>query len=73
MATKIDQDAYERRFRDYIYIPAGLLIVGTMIVKIDWTPYAALLAVVLGTWNYFSFREWSFRFIRCVETNCPFL
>jgi hypothetical protein len=57
MAAKIDQDAFERRFRDYIYIPAGLLVVGTMIVKIEWTPYAALLAVVLGTWNYFAFRE----------------
>ncbi|KAL6910540.1 ferredoxin reductase-like protein [Trichoderma evansii] len=66
MAAKIDQGAFERRFRDYIYIPAGLLIVGTMIVKIDWTPYAALLAVVLGTWNYFSFREWPLRFIRCI-------
>jgi cytochrome-b5 reductase len=58
MATKTDDDgAFSRRHRDYIYIPAGLLIVGTMIVKIDWTPYAVALALVLGTWNYFTFRE----------------
>lgn len=73
MAPKIDQDAFERRYRDYIIIPAGLLVVGTMIVKIDWTPYAALLAVVLGTWNYFSFREWPLRFACCIETNRPSL
>lgn len=30
-----------------LYIPAGLIVVGTAIVKIEWTHYAAALAVVL--------------------------
>ncbi|KAL6868045.1 ferredoxin reductase-like protein [Trichoderma novae-zelandiae] len=56
MATKADEGAFARQYIDYIYIPGLLLVVGTAIVKIDWTPYAALLAVVLGVWNYFSFQ-----------------
>ncbi|KAJ4858883.1 oxidoreductase FAD-binding domain-containing protein [Trichoderma breve] len=56
MAAKVDEGAFARQYIDYIYIPAALLVVGTAIVKIDWTPYAALLAIALGTWNYFSFQ-----------------
>jgi cytochrome-b5 reductase len=33
---------------DGIYIPAGLLVFGTFIVKKEWTLYAALLALTLG-------------------------
>jgi cytochrome-b5 reductase len=40
-----------------IYIPAGLLIVGTLIVKKEWTPFAALLAVALGALKFFNQRE----------------
>lgn len=39
-----------------IYIPAGLLVFGTAIVKREWTPYAALLAIVLGVWKLYSQR-----------------
>ena len=39
-----------------IYIPAGLLVFGTAIVKREWTPYAALLAIVLGVWKFYSQR-----------------
>ncbi|KAL7946196.1 ferredoxin reductase-like protein [Trichoderma barbatum] len=56
MAAKIDDAAIALQYRDYIYIPAALLVVGTAIVKMDWTPYAVLVAVALGTWNYFSFQ-----------------
>ncbi|KAK1769160.1 ferredoxin reductase-like protein [Phialemonium atrogriseum] len=37
-----------------IYIPAGLLIFGMVIVKMEWTPYAALLAVVLGALKFYN-------------------
>ncbi|KAI0128405.1 hypothetical protein BJ170DRAFT_326861 [Xylariales sp. AK1849] len=37
-----------------IYIPVGLLIVGTLIVKKEWTPFAALLGVALGAFRWFS-------------------
>ena len=30
-----------------LYIPAGLIVVGTAIVKTEWTHYAAALAAVL--------------------------
>ncbi|KAK3322583.1 hypothetical protein B0H66DRAFT_554735 [Apodospora peruviana] len=43
-----------RRYFDGIYIPAGLLVFGTVIVKAEWTLYAALLAVTLGAWKYFN-------------------
>lgn len=57
MAAKVDEGAFARQYIDYIYVPAALLVVGTVIVKSDWTPYAVLLAVALGTYNYFSFRK----------------
>ncbi|KAK6067306.1 NADH-cytochrome b5 reductase 1-like protein 1 [Seiridium cupressi] len=37
-----------------IYIPAGLLIFGTLIVKKEWAPFAALLAVALGAFKFFT-------------------
>lgn len=40
-----------------IYIPTGLLLVGVAIVKIEWIPYAAVVALVLGAWKVFNNRE----------------
>lgn len=37
-----------KQFRDGVYIPAGLIIVGTLIAKRDWLPYAIALAAVLA-------------------------
>ncbi|KAK7191999.1 NADH-cytochrome b5 reductase [Paraphaeosphaeria sporulosa] len=37
-----------------VYIPSALLIVGTAIVKKEWLPFAAALAVILGGWKVFS-------------------
>ena len=34
-----------------VWIPSALLIVGTAIVKVQWLPYAAALALALGTWK----------------------
>jgi hypothetical protein len=39
-----------------IYIPAFLLLLGTAICKIEWVPYAAILAVVLGGWQFYDLR-----------------
>ncbi|RYP07294.1 hypothetical protein DL764_002609 [Monosporascus ibericus] len=39
---------------DGIYIPAGLLVVGTYIVKKEWTPFAVLLALALGAFKFYS-------------------
>lgn len=40
-----------------IYIPAGLLVFGTFIVKSEWVPYAAVLAVVLGALKFYNLRK----------------
>ncbi|KAI1417774.1 ferredoxin reductase-like protein [Hypoxylon sp. FL1857] len=42
-----------KAYIDGIYIPAGLLVFGTYIVKKEWTPAAALLAIALGFLKYF--------------------
>jgi cytochrome-b5 reductase len=34
-----------------IYIPCGLLIFGTFIVKKEWLPYAVALAALLGSYK----------------------
>ncbi|KAI9799942.1 MAG: NADH-cytochrome b5 reductase [Sarcosagium campestre] len=39
-----------------IYIPVGLLLVGTAIVKIEWLPYAAIVGVILGAWKVYNNR-----------------
>ena len=36
-----------------VYIPSALLIVGTAIVKKEWLPFAAALALVLGGWKVY--------------------
>ncbi|KAK3682726.1 hypothetical protein B0T22DRAFT_293128 [Podospora appendiculata] len=41
-----------KTYIDGIYIPAGLLVFGTVIVKREWTLYAAVLAVILGAIKY---------------------
>ncbi|KAK5663893.1 hypothetical protein OQA88_101 [Cercophora sp. LCS_1] len=42
-----------RKYVDGIYIPVGLLVFGTAIVKREYTAYAALLAVVAGVIKFF--------------------
>lgn len=41
-----------KKYVDGIYIPAGLLVFGTFIVKKEWTLYAALLAALLSVWKF---------------------
>ncbi|KAJ4403399.1 NADH-cytochrome b5 reductase, partial [Neurospora sp. IMI 360204] len=48
-----EESLLERKYFDGIYIPAGLLVFGTVIVKSEWTLYAALVALVLGAIKYF--------------------
>ncbi|KAK3494818.1 NADH-cytochrome b5 reductase 1 [Neurospora hispaniola] len=48
-----EESLLERKYFDGIYIPAGLLVFGTVIVKKEWTLYAALAALVLGAIKYF--------------------
>jgi len=45
---------WSQKFRDGIYIPTLLLLVGTFIVKKEWLPYSLLWAVSFGTFKYFN-------------------
>jgi cytochrome-b5 reductase len=46
-----------RKYFDAVYIPVGLIIVGVIIVKREWTPYSVVLALALGGWKFLSLRE----------------
>ena len=47
---------FAKPYVNFIYIPSGLLLVGCAITKIEWLPYAAALAVALGSWQYYDMR-----------------
>lgn len=48
---------FARHYIDYVYAPGLLLIVGTLIVKKEWAPWAALVAVAFGIYNFMAFRK----------------
>lgn len=56
LLTMVDNSLTSSLNINGIYIPAGLLVFGTAIVKREWTPYAVLLAIVLGVWKFYSQR-----------------
>ncbi|SPO02827.1 probable NADH-cytochrome b5 reductase 1 [Cephalotrichum gorgonifer] len=43
-----------RPFFDGVYIPAGLIVFGTWILKKEWVPYACLLALALGGVKFYT-------------------
>jgi cytochrome-b5 reductase len=43
-----------RSYLDGVYIPSGLLVLGCLIVKREWLPYAIALSLALGGWKVFS-------------------
>jgi cytochrome-b5 reductase len=46
-----------KQYIDGVYIPSALIIVGTLIVKRAWLPYAVALALALGAWKVYNSRE----------------
>lgn len=40
-----------------IYIPSGLIVVGCLIVKREWVPYAIILAALLSGYKLLTGRE----------------
>jgi cytochrome-b5 reductase len=55
MSSAVQSQALlSRHYIDYIYIPAGLLIFGTLIVKREWTPYSVALAGILAAYNFWA-------------------
>ncbi|KAH6624252.1 hypothetical protein B0J18DRAFT_172482 [Chaetomium sp. MPI-SDFR-AT-0129] len=43
-----------RKYVDGIYIPLGLLVFGTAIVKTAWTGYALLVGIILGALKFYN-------------------
>jgi len=56
MAPQADNSWFARHLIDYVYVPAALLVVGTLIVKREWAPYSVLIAVAFGTYNVYNFQ-----------------
>ena len=48
-----------KQFRDGVYIPAGLILVGTLIAKRDWLPYAVALTAVLAGYKVWTMRRYT--------------
>lgn len=46
-----------KKYVDGIYIPAGLLLLGTAITKRDWLPYAVVLTLALGVLKFIRTRK----------------
>lgn len=44
---------FTRAYFDQVYIPAGLLVFGTWILKTEFVPYAAALAFALGGYRFY--------------------
>lgn len=57
MASNVQDSWLSRHYIDYVYVPAALLVFGTLIVKKEWAPYSAMLALALGGYNFWNFRE----------------
>ncbi|RBR11038.1 hypothetical protein FVER53590_08247 [Fusarium verticillioides] len=47
---------FARHYIDYVYAPGLLLVVGTLIVKKEWAPWALLVAVAFGLYNFMAFQ-----------------
>lgn len=43
-----------KKYVDGVYIPGGLIIVGCLIVKREWLPYAIVLSLLLGGYKVYS-------------------
>lgn len=46
-----------KKYVDGIYIPAGLIVLGTAITKRDWLPYAVVLALALAAFKFIRNRK----------------
>lgn len=44
---------FTRAYFDQVYIPVGLLVFGTFILKKELVPYATALAVALGGYRFY--------------------
>lgn len=57
MPTASSNSWLSSQYVNGIYIPSGLLLLGIAIVKVEWLPYAAAVAVLLGSWKIYRNRK----------------
>lgn len=62
MATK--EPLTSKKYVDGIYIPAGLIVLGTAICKREWLPYAVVVALALGAIKFLRTRKSPFHLHR---------
>lgn len=55
---------FSRAYFDAVYIPAGLIVFGTVILKRELVPYACALALALGSYRFYDMRK----FFLCART-----
>lgn len=53
----MSESPLSRKYIDGIYVPVALLIVGCLIVKREYTIYAAALGLLFGTVKFFNLRK----------------
>lgn len=57
-----------KKYVDGIYIPAGLLIFGTFIVKREWLPYAVVVTVALAALKFWRTRKLTISYLRAASS-----
>ena len=45
-----------RKYIEGVYVPSGLLVLGCLIVKREWLPFAVAASLVLGGWKVYNSR-----------------
>ena len=49
--------AFSTQYITGVYVPSALLLVGVALAKREWLPFAAVIALVLGGYKYWSTRR----------------
>lgn len=57
------ESLFSRSYFDAVYIPAGLIVFGTWIMKKEFVPYAAAIAVALAGFKFYGLRKFPPRLV----------
>ena len=52
-----------------VYLPSAVLLVATALVKVEWIPFAAIVAASLGAWTFYSNRKDAWLWYSCRVAN----
>lgn len=54
------ESLFSRAYFDAVYIPAGLIVFGTWILKKEYVPYATAVALALAGIKFYNLRKFVF-------------